>query len=392
MDFSLADGLAQHRQAARQWAATNVDPHWVSEQRRTGCWQTLGLHRRLADDGILGAGWNPRYGGSDVHPDYARAIFEELFALGLHAEAWATTAMVARTIEQLGTEAQRLEYIGAVLRGEVLIALGFSEADSGSDVAAAKTSAAADGSEWVINGQKMFTSTAQVCSHVFVLARTNSEAPKHKGLSLFLVPTDSVGYELQPMHTIGGQVTNVTFYSDVRVPDSARIGDVNDGWNVMNVALVFERGVGTPNAFEEPIASELVEWARSTQRADGTSALDEPAVRETIGRIAIDEEVSRLLAGWADWRAEQGILSTVDGGMRKLFSTEALLRNTGAAVDVIGSDAIIDSEHDAAAGQGAFDRAFRQAIVKTVYAGTSEILRDLIAQRHLGLPRNRPKA
>ena len=143
----------------------------------------------------------------------------------------------------------------------MLIALGYSEPDSGSDVAAAKTTAVRDGDDWVINGQKMFTSTAQLATHVFVLARTNPDVPKHKGLTLFLVPTASPGYEIQPIHTLGGQVTNATFYADVRVPDSARIGGVDAGWSVMKVALVYERGVGSTASMEQTLARDLAAWA-----------------------------------------------------------------------------------------------------------------------------------
>ena len=241
MDFSVVDDLAEHREAARLWAEANVDPTWAREQHQSGTHQTAELHRRLARDGLLGAGWPPEYGGSDVDPGFAHAVLDELRSAGLMWDGWSTTVMVINTISHVGSEEQKRTIIPAALRGELLIALGYSEPDSGSDVAAASTRAVRDGEEWVIDGQKMFTSTAQVCSHVFVLARTNTEVPKHKGLTLFLVPTAAEGFDLQPIYTLGGQQTNATFYSGVRVPDSARIGGVDQGWSVMHVALTFER-------------------------------------------------------------------------------------------------------------------------------------------------------
>jgi alkylation response protein AidB-like acyl-CoA dehydrogenase len=197
MDFWESDDLAAHRDAARAWADRNVRPEWAEEQRRPGWHQTMALHARLAEDGILGAGWPAEYGGSGVDLDFARAVFDETARRGLQSDGWSTTVMVAHTILQVATEEQKRAYLPAILRGEMFIALGYSEPGSGSDVAAAKTTAvrvpgngAGDwagtedgeaGAGWVINGQKMFTSTAQLATHVFVLARTNPDAPSTRG-------------------------------------------------------------------------------------------------------------------------------------------------------------------------------------------------------------------
>jgi alkylation response protein AidB-like acyl-CoA dehydrogenase len=391
MDFREADELAAHRAAARAWADANVAPEWADEQRRSGCHQTPELHARLARDGILAAGWPPEYGGSDVDPGFARAVFDECARRGLHVDGWATTSMVIHTIRHVGTEEQKRTYLPAALRGELLVALGYSEADSGSDVAAAKTTAVRAGEDWVVNGQKMFTSSAQVCSHVFVLARTNPAAPKHQGLTLFLVPTGGPGYDIQPIHTLGGQVTNATFYTDVRVPDAARIGGIDEGWSVMNVALVYERGVSSPASLEHTLARDLAAWARGTRRPDGSTVLDDPLVAERIGRIAVDEEVARLMGHWVDWHAARsGGVPGVEGSMRKLFTTEAGQRHHSHALDILGAEGLLAPDAPGAPAGGEFEHDFRAAVVTTDYGGTSEILRDIIAQRHLGLPRNRP--
>jgi alkylation response protein AidB-like acyl-CoA dehydrogenase len=390
MDFSVADDLAAHRDAAKAWVAANARPEWVDEQHHSGLYQTMELHQLLAREGILGAGWPTEYGGTDVDPDYAQAVFQSIGEMGFHSDAWSTTAMVIHTIESIGTEEQKKEYVAGALRGDVMIALGYSEPESGSDVAAAKTTAVRDGEEWVINGQKMFTSTAQVCSHVFVLCRTDPSRPKHQGLTLFMVPTSSDGYECQPMHMLGGQTTTTTFYSDVRIPDSARIGEVNEGWSVMGLALVYERGVGNPTAFEAPLAADLAAWARANRSADGTPLIEDTAVAGRVGRIWIDEEVSRLLAHWANWNADQGRMSTAYGAVRKLISGEASLRNTNLSLDVLGTAGVLAGEGDEVPARGMFEHEFRYSQVRTIYGGSSEIMRDIIAQKHLGLPRNRP--
>jgi alkylation response protein AidB-like acyl-CoA dehydrogenase len=390
MDFTVSDDLAAHREAAHKWVEANVRPEWVDEQHHSGLYQTMELHELLARDGILGAGWPAEVGGSDVDPDFARAVFQAIMQMGFHADAWSTTGMVIHTIQAIGTDQQKQEYVAGALRGEVMIALGYSEPESGSDVAAAKTAAVRDGDEWVINGQKMFTSTAQVCSHVFVLARTDPDVPKHQGLTLFMVPTSSPGYECQPMHMLGGQTTTTTFYSDVRIPDSARIGEVNDGWSVMGLALVYERGVGNQTASEALLAGDLAAWARTAERPDGSLAIDDASVAARVGRIAIDEEVCRLLSAWANWNADQGRMSTAYGAVRKLISGEASLRNTGLALDVLGTAGVLAGEGDEVPARGMFEHEYRYSQVRTIYGGSSEIMRDIIAQKHLGLPRNRP--
>ena len=160
----------------------------------------------------------------------------------------------------------------------------------------------------------------------------------------------------------------------------------------MGVALVYERGVGSPTSdYEEPLAAQLATWARNQHEPDGSRLIDNPAVAERIGRIFVDEEVSRLLSHWANWRAEHREFSTTEGAMRKLFSSERVQHNTAAALDVLGPLGVLADGSPGAPHQGLFEREFRQSVVKTIYGGSSEIMRDLIAQRHLGLPKNRPR-
>lgn len=389
MDFAVTD-LAAQRDQARAWVHANVDPAWAQEQHETGTHQTMELHRRLARDGILGAGFPPEYGGSDVDPDLIRAIYRELVQLGIRMHAWLTTYMILKTIEELGTEEQKQTYIGGGARGEVLIALGYTEPDSGSDVAAAKTAAVRDGDEWVITGQKMFTSTAEVCSHVIVLTRTNPDVPKHKGLTMFLVPTTSPGFEIQPIHTLGNQRTNTTFYTNLRVPDGARLADVDDGWRVIRTALVFERGVGMP--FRPlSVGKELAEWAATAPRPDGRVAFEDPQVAERIGRMATEAEVARLLAARLGWMLQRGEVPGVEGSMAKLYRSEADQRHHRDALDILGAEGLLAPAAPTAPFGGRFEFGFRASVVETIYGGASEIMREMIAEGRLGLPRNRAK-
>jgi alkylation response protein AidB-like acyl-CoA dehydrogenase len=391
MDFTTVDDLAEHRDAARLWVENNVVEGWAWEQYISGTHHTPELHARLARDGILGAGWPAEYGGSDVDPGYASAVLDAVSDAELYTDGLATTNMVIRTIRQVGSEEQKKTLIASALRGEMLVALGYSEPDSGSDAAAAKTRAVRDGDEWVISGQKMFTSTAQSSSHVFVLARTNLDVPKHKGLTMFLVPTDVEGFELQPIYTLGGQRTNATFYSDVRVPDSMRIGGVDEGWRVMRVALVYERGGGTRSTAGDTLAEKVAAWAMSTEATDGSTYYDDPTNRERLAKIAIDEEITRLLATRVRWMHENGELPGVEGSMTKLFTSEAALRHYSVLVDLLGPAGVLRPEATGAPLAGELEHHFRSSQVGTIYGGASEIQREIIAEGRLGLPRNRPK-
>ncbi|HLG67732.1 MAG TPA: acyl-CoA dehydrogenase family protein [Acidimicrobiales bacterium] len=394
MDFTVpADRLAAFREDARSW----VDAHlpelatWAEEQRVTGNYHTPELHRRLAEAGWLGAGWPKEYGGTDNSVEMAQAIQQEIAAAGVHSDGWATTLIVINTLRHVGTEEQKHEFIGGALRGEVIIVLGYTEPDSGSDVAAAKTRATRDGDEWVIDGQKMFTSTAHLSTHAFVLTRTNPDAPKHKGLTTFLVRLDAPGVDIQPVWTLGGQRTNATFYTGVRTPDRWRVGEVDGGWRVMHVALVYERGGGEGRPSGPSLPERLARWAQQAVREDGTRVWDDPSVRERLARIAIDAEVSRMLGFRAGWAAQHDDLSGIGGAAAKLWGTERGQRHAWDMLDILGPEAVLKRESGDAPLDAAVEEAFRYGVVSTIYGGSSEIMREIVAERQLGLPRARPK-
>jgi hypothetical protein len=199
---------------------------------------------------------------------------------------------------------------------------------------------------------------------------------------MFLVPLDAPGVEVRPIHTLGGERTNVSFYSDVRIPDSTRVGDVNGGWQVMTVALAFERN---PTANGEAIRmfERVGGWARAT------GAARDPWVRERLARVAVDNEVGRLLAYRMAWVTASGELPIVEGSMAKLFATEAFQRASGDLLDLLGPEGLLQHGERDAAAEGWVEHAFRHAVVTTIYAGSSEIQRSIIAERGLGLPRAR---
>lgn len=339
----------------------------------------------------------------DAGPAELNAFAEEIDRAGIELRTTGTNSLVANTLWAVGTDEQREQLLPRLLNGEFLAVLGYTEPDSGSDVAAAKTKAERDGDEWVINGQKMFTSNAELGTHVFLLTRTNRDVPKHKGLTMFLVPLDTPGVEVREIKTLRGHRTNMTFYTDVRVPDSCRVGDVDRGWSVMRVALDFEHGAGAQydSALKvlakahsavgsgyrlDLVLKRTIEWARTAKRDDGTPLIEDPLVRERLARAAIEVELSRLLGTRNDAAAKRpGV-----GNGTKLYASEAYVRATADLIDLAGPAGVLRyTSSDAIAG-GWPEYGFRDAQVSTIAGGSSEVQRDVIAERRLGLARMRP--
>jgi alkylation response protein AidB-like acyl-CoA dehydrogenase len=336
------------------------------------------------------------FDGEDV--GILRTVAEEMDLAGIELTPFSQTILVGATLSVVGSDYQKETILPQVLNGEILCALGYTEPDSGSDVAAATTGAQRDGDEWVINGQKIFTSQAEVATHIFLLTRTNPDVPKHKGLTLFLVPVDTPGVEVRELYTLAPHPTCVTFYTDVRVSDEMRVGAIDEGWPTMRVALEFEHyGTGKTTVPVPPMApsatlinnvhDNAVEWARQTRRLDGTRVMDDPSVRSRLARIAIDHEVTRLL----DYRNDPALAEPGTGNGTKLFGTEAYVRATSALMDIAGAEGLIAQSEPTTVARGWIDYAFRDAPVRTIGGGSSEIMRDAIAERRLGLPRNRGK-
>jgi alkylation response protein AidB-like acyl-CoA dehydrogenase len=364
-----------------------LTPDVKEKIRRTGTHHDDGFQKALAARGWMAPGWPVELGGQGQDPLDLLAFNEELELAGAPMYGPQTTLMVANAVAQFGTEQQKADIIEPSLRGAVVFVLGFSEPGCGSDVAAAKTRAEREGDEWIINGAKMFTTNAHVGDCVLLLARTDPNRPKHQGLTMFVVPLDSPGIEIRPIYTLSGERTNLTFYTDVRVPDSLRIGGVNDGWRVLTFSLAEERS-GAFGGESERLLQRMEAWAE-TGDAAGRPHHESPDVRERLGRAATENEVIRLLSWRNAWMSARGRLPGVEGSMAKLFSSEAITRQGADLVDMLGPDGIrLQGDPDAPA-DGEAEWALRYALGTTTYGGTSEIQRGIIAERGLGLPRSR---
>jgi alkylation response protein AidB-like acyl-CoA dehydrogenase len=386
MDFRMGEKSDAFRAEVREFLDEQMTHELEERLYRTGVSNDEDFTKALADNGYLALGWPVEWGGQGREPFEVMAYMEEVQKYDAPSYGIGTTINVARVLHALGTEEQKADILRPALRGEIIICLGFSEPESGSDVAAAQTKAVRDGDEWVINGQKMFTTNAHIGDYVFLLARTNPDVPKHKGLTTFLVPLKHPGVEVQAVFTLSGERTNITYYSDVRIPDAWRIGDVDGGWRVMTVSLQDEHSAG----FGGRIASLLESteaWAEETVDEDGRRRLDDPEVRSRLGRARTEHEVSVLLQRRGTWMVEQGIVPEAEGPMSKLYSSEALERVAQDLTEMIGADALRSYFDPTAPQGGRIEHMLRFSVGTTIYAGTSEVQRNIIAQRGLGLPR-----
>jgi alkylation response protein AidB-like acyl-CoA dehydrogenase len=269
-------------------------------------------------------------------------------------------------------------------RGEITAALGYTEPSGGSDVFGAKTRAVPDGNGWVINGQKMFTSGAEWASYVLLIARTDPDAPKHKGVTLFLVPLDAEGVEIHPVYTFMDERSNATFYSDVRIPDLYRLGEVNGGVKVLAAALQMEQGALPYFHNQRRMVSAAVAWARTADRG-GRPAIEDNRVLARLARADLHARIGKALGAWVGWISSRGLPDRAYGPAAKVFITESFIADSTDLLDLSAPDSLLRGKE----GLGMIEEGYRHSSATTIYAGTSEVLRSMVGERRLGLPRSR---
>ena len=386
MDFSLSPGAVEFRAEVKAFIVDHLTTEVVDQMHATGTFNDKAFNAALADAGLL-AGAVPGYGDRD--PIELYILFNELEKAGAPYDGLAVTMLVAGVVNAVGTDFHRSRVLGKLLTGRFNCCLGYSEPDHGSDVASITTKAVRDGDEWVITGQKMWTTMAHVSDWVILLTRTNPDVPRHKGLTMFLVPMDTPGIEVQPVPTMATERTNATFYDGVRVGDEWRLGEVDGGWAVMGVALAFERGVMGGTNPTVPLLRHVRDWAGGAASPDGGTMLQDPLLRERLARTAIANQVSQLLTLRAAWIAATGGLPGLEGSMAKLYATGRYQQAVGWFQEMAGAEGLLGFDADGAAADGWIDYDARHAPVTTIYGGTTEINRNNVAERHLGLPRDR---
>jgi 3-oxocholest-4-en-26-oyl-CoA dehydrogenase alpha subunit len=382
MDFSAVP-LTEDQQAFAEEVRAFLDEHLTDKVkaglRERSSTYDESLYLALGAKGWLFPRWRKEDGGAGLDDVRVKILETELppnVMLG-------TTALCWPAVEKEGEPSLRDELKPGVANGTVRIAQGYTEPDGGSDIANAKTRAVRDGDEWVINGQKIFTSNAQYATHVFLITRTDPSLPKHKGMTMFLVPTSSPGFERQPLPTIGDETTNVSFYSDIRLPDRYRVGEVNNGWSTLHGPLDAEHHLDGPASKLEEIGpgegivrhlsqsvDAALDWAKGAPDGNGPMIADK-AFLAGIGHLLTEMEAS-------------GCTPTAMG---KIKGSDTVRLGFEELIDLVGSAATIPYGADGAIGDGIIEYGHRVAQHSAVPGGTVEVFRTIVAQHDLGLPR-----
>jgi alkylation response protein AidB-like acyl-CoA dehydrogenase len=343
--------------------------------------------RQMGEDGWLGIGWPEEYGGQGRSAIEQFVFFDESMRAGAPVPML-TINTVGPTIMNFGTSEQKAFFLPKILRGELHFCIGYTEPGAGTDLASLKTRAVRDGDEYVINGQKIFTSLASDADYVWLATRTNPEVAKHKGISMFIVPMNTPGVKVVPMKLLSDHDINATFYEDVRVPAANLVGGENNGWTLITNQLNHERVTLCSPGIVEQTFAEVRAWAQQTALADGTRLVDQEWVRLNLARVHANLEFLRLINWKVAWTATQGHLDVADASTVKVFGTEFYLQAFRLLSEIIGQPAYLKRGSPEAVLKARLERFYRSLLILTFGGGTNEIQRDLIAMFGLGLPRS----
>lgn len=340
--------------------------------------------RALGAAGLLGVAWPQEYGGHGLTA-FEQYIFGEEARRVNAPLPMITLNTVGPTLIQFGTDEQKQKFLPAILRGEVDFAIGYSEPGAGSDLASLRTTAVRDGDEFVINGSKMFTSGAEFADYIWLAARTDPNAKKHKGITLFIVPTDAPGFSWKPLNTMPGVQTYYTFYDDVRVPASAIVLGENEGWKLVTNQLNLERAaLGNLGALE-PLLQKTLSWAKTTRLDDGL-VIDQPWVQQALARVEAQVSAYRLMNLRVNTTMSgPSALGMAEASAAKVFGTELTQQVARELLDVVGQAGLRKDE--SAPLKGELESAYRLAVINTFGGGANELQRDIIAMAGLGMPR-----
>jgi 3-oxocholest-4-en-26-oyl-CoA dehydrogenase alpha subunit len=346
------------------------------------------LIRRIGEDGWLGTGWPKEYGGKDFTPIEQYIFFDESQRAGVPIP-FLTLNTVGPTIRHFGTDEQKEYFLPKILKGDLHFSIGYSEPGAGTDLASLQTRAVKDGDEWVINGTKQFTSLAYNADWIWLAARTDPDAPAHKGITMFLVPTSAPGFKIQPFITMGQAHTTTTFYDDVRVPDSAIVGGLNQGWNLITNQLNHERVSLSAAGMISNLVDEAVQWARDTTLADGRRVIDQEWVQIKLAFCKARVEALRLMNWRLAHQVTHGSLNPADASAVKVYGSETNVEIYKALTEVVGATGHLRSDSPGVALRARMEESYRTCWVLTFGGGTNEIQRDIIGMVGLGLPREK---
>lgn len=342
---------------------------------------------KMGREGWLGLGWPKELGGQAIGPLEQHIFTEEVMAAGF-AYPFLTVDTIGPMLAQNGSPFIQETVVKRILKGELIIAVGYSEPGAGTDLASLKTRADRDGDDWIINGQKVWTSLGHFADYVWLAARTNHDPAikKHKGITIFLVPTSFEGFSCTPIHTLGMR-TNATYYQDIRVPDKYRIGEIDGGWKLITGQLNRERLSIVNPGMVTGLFDQVCRWCAKTRDYRGEPLINTPWVKENLARTATELETLQLLIWKQAWAMQNGNPEMAASSAAKVYGSEFFVEAYRRMLEVVGQAGTLANGSEGAILQGKLEHRYRVASVLTFGGGTNEIQRDIIAAAGLWLPR-----
>lgn len=395
MDFELTEAQQQLQREIVAYLEKHITPELQAEllaQQEGGGPATHPHYSRfmqqLGRDGWLGLAWPKEYGGQERDAIDQYIFFDTIAGYYRIPIPFLAINAIGSTIMRAGRPEQKDRFLPPLLRGELNIAVGYTEPGAGTDLASLKTRAVREGDHYVINGQKVFTSLAHFCDYIWLAARTDPAAKKHKGISIFMVDTRLPGVTITPLHTMGGFRSNVTFYDNVKVPADCLIGEENKGWSYINSQLAMERIGLVPHSRMRRMLEDMIRWTKDTV-IDGRRLFDEPWVREKLADLTVRTEVLRLFNFRAATMIAQGIEPFAEAAMTKVYGSELFQTVAGTCMDIMGLIGGLQPPSGLSPAQGVFQRDFAALRLLTFGGGANEVLKDMIAVSGLGMPPSR---
>ena len=382
------------RHEVREWIDKNMDRRLAQSAEERGepadadSLIVMAFGRKLAAKGWLTPEWPKEYGGAGLSSDQRYIINQEVAARNIELPGhWGNFqgGVPGPTLMRFGTEEQKREWLPKIAAG-ALFALGYTEPNAGTDLASLQMRAISDGDDYIVNGQKMFSSGVDKADYHWLLVRTNVNAPKHRGISLLIADLKSPGITIKEMHTISGMKTHEIFYDNVRIPKKNRIGPEDGGWGITREALSIERASVGSSPWAPKIVDELVKYAKETER-DGRPLFEDPLVRQSLAQLAIEVNILRLFNHRISWMVDKGLNPAWTGAASKIWEAETGQKVANSGMQILGLSCQLEPGSKWVPLKGRVELGYRETVVRSFGGGSDEMLRSTIATIAMGLPR-----
>ena len=344
--------------------------------------------RNMGADGWIGLSWKKEFGGKELSPIEQYIFVETVMRTGFPFP-FLTTESVGPMIAEYGSDWAKDEIATKILQGKLIFGIGYSEPNSGTDLASLQTKAIKDGDGYLINGQKMWTSLANFSDYIWLAARTDFEAKNHKGISMFIVPTNDPGFSLTAINTLGDVRTNATFYENIKVPDSHLVGELNQGWSLITSQLNLERLALVNHGPVEELYKDVLEFAQNTKIDNDKPLSDLSWVKQNFAQIHSGIEALKLICWKQTWIMESNQLNMAEASVAKVYGSEFFIEAYRLLMEIVGELSILKNNSELKILNARLERMYRTASILTFGGGTNEVQRDIIAMAGLLMPRSR---